>query len=250
VGRHLRRQWRLLALAAALVVVWVVMRATGSQPSAHDLREWGREAGALGPIVFVPLGVALSSCFVPFPLIGGVAGALFGVAGGTVISIITAVTAAVTQMSITKLVAKPRADPGHSTLQHFLSERGILAAFYVRLLPGLPFVPVNYAAGATALKRRHMAIGTGLAGGPRAFAYAALGGSFSDLSRPQAKIAIAVLVAMAVIGLLLARRNLGAGLRDAREAAGRAREAAQARSSSATAIPAPATETADHRSAL
>jgi uncharacterized membrane protein YdjX (TVP38/TMEM64 family) len=239
----LARHWRLIALAATLVGLFVVMRATGSQPSAAKLREWGEDAGPLAPLAFIPLAIALSCAFVPFPLIAGAAGALFGVAAGTGISIVAAMGAAVTQMTITRLVARPTADPGHSTLQHFLASSGLVAVFYVRLLPGLPFVPLNYAAGATALRRLHMAIGTGLAGGPRAFAYAALGGSFTDLSRPQAKIAIAVLVAMAVIGLVLGRRNLGAGLREARAAAAKLREGAQV-------PPIAAPETAERRSGL
>jgi hypothetical protein len=56
-----------------------------------------------------------------------------------------------------------------------------------------------------------MALGTGVAAGPRCFAYAALGGSLDNLDRPEAKVAVAVLVAMALIGLLAARYRLPGG---------------------------------------
>jgi uncharacterized membrane protein YdjX (TVP38/TMEM64 family) len=193
--------------------VFLVVQLTGIKPSAAEIREWGEGAGALGPLVFVPLAIGLSCVFVPFPLIAGAAGALFGVALGTGVSWVAAVGAAVVQMSITRLAGAYR-PAGEKGIQHFLATRGILAVFYVRLLPGLPFVPLNYAAGATALKRSHMAIGTALAAGPRAFAYAALGGSLSNLDRPEAKVAIGVLILMAVIGLWFGRR----GIRDGRGA--------------------------------
>jgi len=47
---------------------------------------------------------------------------------------------------------------------------------------------------------------TALGAAPRAFAYAALGGSLGDLSSPTAIAAVAVLVAMALGGAVLARR--------------------------------------------
>jgi uncharacterized membrane protein YdjX (TVP38/TMEM64 family) len=193
-----------------LAAVFVATRATGWTPDADEVKEWGDGLGFVGPPAFVLLATALSSVLVPFPLLCGAAGALFGVAGGTVVAIITSMTAAVTQMSITRVLgAPPVAIEGRrAALDRFLSDRGALKVFYARLVPAVPFVPVNYAAGTTALRRRDMAIGTGIAGAPRCFAYAALGGSLSNLDSPEAKVALGVLIAMAVIGLLAARYRL------------------------------------------
>jgi uncharacterized membrane protein YdjX (TVP38/TMEM64 family) len=202
--------WRLALLAVTLAAVFVVTRATGWTPGVDEVQEWGDGLGAAGPPAFVVLGTALSCILVPFPLLCGAAGALFGVAGGTLVAVVMCVACAVTQMSITRaLGAPPVAIEGRrAALDGFLTERGALKVFYARLVPLVPFVPVNYAAGTTALLRRDMALGTGVAGAPRCFAYAALGGSISNLGRPEAKIAIAVLVAMGVIGLLSARYRL------------------------------------------
>ena len=50
-----------------------------------------------------------------------------------------------------------------------------------------------------------------MAGGtPKVFAYVALGGSFDDLSRPEALVAIGMLVALGVAGAIIARRQLAA----------------------------------------
>lgn len=70
----------------------------------------------------------------------------------------------------------------------------------------MPFTAVNYAAGLTRVPLATFLAVTAVAVSPRAFAYAALGGSLDDLGRPEALVAIGVLIAMAVGGLLLLRR--------------------------------------------
>ena len=81
---------------------------------------------------------------------------------------------------------------------------------YARIAPGVPYNLVNYAAGLTPIALRTFAAATAVGVAPRAFAYTALGGSFGDLGSPEAIIAICLLVAMAVTGLVLARRDLRA----------------------------------------
>jgi uncharacterized membrane protein YdjX (TVP38/TMEM64 family) len=86
---------------------------------------------------------------------------------------------------------------------------------YVRLLPGLPFTLVNYAAGVTRVSLGAFAVGTALGGAPRAFAYAALGGSLDDLSSPGAIAGFAVLGLVGAIGLLVTARDVRATRRAA-----------------------------------
>ena len=79
---------------------------------------------------------------------------------------------------------------------------------YARIAPGVPYTLVNYAAGLTPIALRAFVLATAIGVAPRAFAYTALGGSLGDLRSPEANVAIAVLVVMAVGGLVLARRDL------------------------------------------
>ena len=90
----------------------------------------------------------------------------------------------------------------------FIEQRGFWAVFYMRLAPAIPYNLVNYGAGLTSLKLRAMAAGTAVGAAPRAFAWVALGGNLDDLGSAEAKVAIALLVAMAVVGAVLARRQL------------------------------------------
>ncbi|TML82855.1 MAG: TVP38/TMEM64 family protein [Actinobacteria bacterium] len=88
--------------------------------------------------------------------------------------------------------------------------RGFWAVLYLRLIPALPFNSLNYAAGLSRLRARHMFAGTGLGFAPRTFAYAAVGGSISNIGSAEAIVAISIGVVMAVIGALLARGQIAA----------------------------------------
>jgi uncharacterized membrane protein YdjX (TVP38/TMEM64 family) len=69
---------------------------------------------------------------------------------------------------------------------------------------------MNYGAGLTRLKLRDMLAGTALGALPKTFAYVSLGGSLDDLSRPEAKVAIGMLVVIGIAGGFLARREIAA----------------------------------------
>ena len=93
-------------------------------------------------------------------------------------------------------------------LRAWVGDRGFLSVLYARIAPGVPYNLVNYAAGLTPILLRSFVAATAIGVAPRAFAYTALGGSLGDLTSPEALVAVGVLVAMAVLGALLARRDL------------------------------------------
>ena len=53
-----------------------------------------------------------------------------------------------------------------------------------------------------------MAMGTAVGAAPKVFAYVALGGSLSNLSAPEVKVAVGVLVVLGVVGIVVARRRM------------------------------------------
>jgi uncharacterized membrane protein YdjX (TVP38/TMEM64 family) len=55
---------------------------------------------------------------------------------------------------------------------------------------------------------RSFVAATAIGVAPRAFAYTALGGTLGDLRSPQAIVAVAVLVVMALVGLAFAARDV------------------------------------------
>jgi uncharacterized membrane protein YdjX (TVP38/TMEM64 family) len=204
-----QRAQRILLFGALVLLAFLAARILGLDPSVRTLRDWGDGFGTVGPVVYALFGVALSCAFVPFPVIAGAAGLIFGVAAGTVISIVIAGLSAVAQMWIGRFLV-PRGALGRwdRGVNDFLERRGLMAVLYTRLIPGVPYVPLNYAAGLTRLRSLDMALGTAIAKAPRSYAYAALGGTLGDVSRPETQIAVAILVCTAVAGILVARHQI------------------------------------------
>jgi len=205
---------RLALFGGAVVALFVVATATGRLPSAHRIRDWGHGLGALGPVVFVPLSVALGCLLTPGPVLAGAAGLLFGTALGTPIALLAAVLNATAELVIARNLAGRQVGtllpPRVRRIDDFIERRGFFAVLYIRLAPGIPYRLVNYGAGLTSLRARDMAAGTAVGALPRTFAYVALGGSLSDLGSPEAKVAVGLLVVVGIVGAILARRQIRA----------------------------------------
>jgi uncharacterized membrane protein YdjX (TVP38/TMEM64 family) len=203
---------RLAVFATTVLGLFVAATVSGLLPDADEVRDWGDGLGWIGPIAFIPAAAVGLCLFVPGPVLAGAAGLLFGTAGGTPVALAFIVLGAVMQMSISRYLAGDAAEqllPGRiKRFDRFIAERGFWAVFYMRLAPAIPYNLVNYGAGLTRLKLRAMAAGTAVGAAPRSFAWVALGGNLDDLGSTEAKVAIALLVVMAVTGALLARHQL------------------------------------------
>ena len=201
---------RLAALAAALAAFVLVLALSGSI-SAGRVRTWVDGYGAVGPLVFVAVSASLTVVLFPGPVLSAASGLLFGTALGTPVSIASATLA----FSLSRWWAHDAvvalAGPRITALRAWVGRRGFITVLYARIAPGVPYTLVNYAAGLTPIALRSFVLATAIGVAPRAFAYTALGGSLGDLGSPEALAAIAVLVAMALVGAALARRNIARG---------------------------------------
>jgi uncharacterized membrane protein YdjX (TVP38/TMEM64 family) len=195
-----------LAIGGAFAFVAVV---TGL--SADRVRDFVDSLGVAGPLGFILVAALLACALFPGPLLAGASGALFGTALGTPVSIVSATLGAVLAFTISRRVARQSVEhtvgdrlPG---LREWLERNGFLAVLYARIAPGLPYTVVNYVAGLTRIRLASFAAATAIGTSPRAFAYTALGGHLGNLRSPEALVAIGLLVAMAIGGLLLARQR-------------------------------------------
>ena len=204
---------RLGALAVALVLFLATVALSGSL-SSERVRDWIDGYGAAGPLVFIAVSASLTVVLFPGPVLAGASGLLFGTALGTPMSIAWATLGATVAFSISRWWAHDAvvalAGPRVHALRAWIGRRGFLTVLYARIAPGVPYTLVNYAAGLTPVALGAFVAATAIGVAPRAFAYTALGGSLGDLTSPEALIAVAVLVVMAVVGLALARRDLRA----------------------------------------
>lgn len=202
---------RLLGLAIALASAFGLVAFSGSL-SADEVRDRVDELGAAGPLLFIPLSAGLTLMLFPGPLLAGASGLLFGTALGTPISIVSATLGATLAFCVARWWAHDAvesiAGPRLQGVRAWIGERGFVSVLYARLVPGLPYSLINYAAGLTPVLLRSFAVATALGVAPRSFAYTALGGSLGDLGSPEAVAAIIVLVAMALAAAPLALRSL------------------------------------------
>jgi uncharacterized membrane protein YdjX (TVP38/TMEM64 family) len=200
---------RLLMLAAVVGGLFASVALSGSLSSTR-VRDAVDGWGLLAPLAFVVVSAALTVACFPGPLLAGAAGLLFGTALGTPTAIVAATVGACAAFVVSRRVGggavERLAGRRLHALQAWIAARGFLAVLYARILPAVPYSLVNYAAGLTRVRLAVFASATAVGCAPRAFAYAALGGSFGNLSSPAAIVALVVLVAMATLAPLAAWR--------------------------------------------
>lgn len=217
---QLRALLRLLALGVFIVVLFVVAASVFGL-SSEGVRDAVDDLGPAAPLVFIALSAALTVACVPGPLLAGASGLLFGTALGTPTAIVSATLGATAAALISRRFGASALDElsGRrvTALQDWIAARGFLAVLYARILPAVPYNLVNYAAGLTRVPLAVFAAATAVGCAPRAFAYVALGGSLDDLGSPEAIVAFAVLIGMALVGLLFAARDVRAARAARRE---------------------------------
>lgn len=203
---------RVASLATAVLVVFVFVVSSGSL-SSDRVRDAVDPLGAAAVPVFIAVSALLTCALFPGPLLAGASGLLFGTALGTPVAIAAATLGAVLAFAIARFVAhdavQALAGARLAPLQEWIGRRGFWAVLYARIAPGMPYSLVNYAAGLSRVALPAFAAATALGTAPRAFAYTALGGSLDDLASPEAIVAIAALVVMALTGVVLLRAERG-----------------------------------------
>jgi uncharacterized membrane protein YdjX (TVP38/TMEM64 family) len=208
---QLRAVLRLGGLGVFVVALFLVAASVFGL-SSEGVRDAVDGVGPLAPLVFVVVSAGLTVACVPGPLLAGASGLLFGTALGTPTAIVSATLGATLAAAISRRFGAGALDElsGRrvSALQDWIAARGFLAVLYARILPAVPYNLVNYAAGLTRVPLAVFAAATAVGCAPRAFAYVALGGSLDDLGSPEAIVAFAVLVGMALVGLVFAARDV------------------------------------------
>lgn len=205
----MRSRRRLLALAAAIAALFA-LAALGVPHSPAGLRALVEPLGAAAPLAFALVWAALTPALFPGTVLAAASGLLFGTALGTAVSIAGATLGSVLSFGLARRFGRRAADdlagPRIERLQARIERRGFLAVLYARLAPGVPATLLNYAGGLTRIRLRAFAAAIALGGAPRAFAYAALGGTSGDYGSPQALAAIALIALPALGGAALLLR--------------------------------------------
>jgi uncharacterized membrane protein YdjX (TVP38/TMEM64 family) len=197
----------LVVLLGALLVAGLLL----VPRDADRIREAVDAAGTLAAPAFVGAGALLTLAFFPFPVVAAAGGLLFGVAAGTALSVLAETIGATGALLLARHGARPwparTAGPRLAAVLAGVARRGFPAVLLVRVLPGVPRHPANYAFGLTSVGVGAFAAATVLGTAPRALGYAALGGTLGDLSSPASLAAVGGLAAFGALGLWLAGRD-------------------------------------------
>ncbi len=221
---HLERQvhWKtiglrlLLGLFLLAVVVWF------GRYAVHDIKAfetWIASHGVCGKIAFVGMMVVFTSLFVPDTVLAVAAGAVFGLAWGTLLTFVGAViTAALNFLAAHKLF-RPRVEeilqqhPKWQAIRAVANREGLRLQLLLRLAPINP-VSVSYVLGASGARFSTFLLATsGLVPGLFAevyFGYLAsdvtkVAGNVSDHSRLHTVVTVVGFIVCIVLIILISR---------------------------------------------
>ena len=140
----------------ALVMIWLAL--TVRLPGTDALRDRIDDFGFWSWAVFILVyaGVALTP--IPVTVMALAGGLLFGVTIGSVLSVIGAMLGSLAGYAIARGLGRETVlqllGSRRKTLEERLEDAGFEAVFTLRVLPGMPYWPINYAAGPSACRSR------------------------------------------------------------------------------------------------
>jgi uncharacterized membrane protein YdjX (TVP38/TMEM64 family) len=157
-----RRPARLAAAAVAVALLVVAGRA--ATPLFAAFAAWLDRLGPLAPLVYVGGYVVATVAFVPGALPTLAAGALFGLAEGTLYAFIGETLGGIAAFLIARRVARPMVerrlvrDPRFHAIDRAVAAEGGKIVFLLRLSPLVPFNMLNYVLGVTCIRFRAYAL--------------------------------------------------------------------------------------------
>lgn len=206
-----RRPRLRLAIAGGLLLTATVVGLVVGLPSGETLEESIDALGAAAPLGFVALYAALTLAMLPGAVLTVAAGALFGVALGSVVTFAGAMIGSTLAFLIGRRLSRASveavAGDALRRADERLAERGLAAMILLRLVPLVPFNALNYAAGATAVPLRDYVLGTAIGIVPAVVAFTAAGAGAAEPTSPGF-IAAAVGLALLTIGGSAAARRM------------------------------------------
>lgn len=209
------RALALVALIVALGVLWWVV----DVPEVGDLRDRIAWHGAWSWLVFAGLYTLVALTPFPVTVMALAGGLLFGVAAGSLLSVLGSslgaigaygIARAVGRSTVLRLIGKHR-----RTVEERLEDAGFTAVFTLRVVPGLPYWPVNYGAGALGVDFREFVGACFLAAIPAQTALVSIGAFLEEPS-----LALGLVFAGAALGQVVLTVLGWRAWRDSGDAAG------------------------------
>lgn len=205
------RWWIRPLVLVVLLVIGVVVALSVGIPPIEEVRARVAAAGWAGPVAFAALYAVLTLTPAPATVLSIAAGVLFGLGGGLAVVMTGAMLSATGAFGLSRVLGRravERVDDDRlRRLDALLRRRGVLAVIGLRLVPLLPFSPLNYLCGLTAVRLRDYVPGTAIGILPGATAYVAIGAFGAEPGSLPFLLAVGGLGVLSVGGLIIARRR-------------------------------------------
>lgn len=192
----------ILIIVLATLFIWISFNLDIPGPEA--LREIILDYGWSGFLIFLGIAIAIAITPIPVTIPALVAGSLYGVIWGSILSFSGVMIGSwiaywlarfAGQRLVFQLLGR------HSKMvERYLNNAGFWTLCTVRLIPGLPYWPINYGAGALGVKQYTFIPATMLASAPGQVSLVALGSFavtpnlFNGLVLASAWITVIILV--------------------------------------------------------
>lgn len=204
-GNHLRSA---LLIAVFLVMVWLAFNVR--LPSIDEIRGTVDAASWTAWIGFVVAYALVAITPIPVTIMAVAGGLLFGIVGGTLLSLIGVLggcwvaywlARGLGRSTVRRLLGRHAA-----TVEKELSSRGFLAVCMLRLMPGIPYWPVNYGSGAFGVSQRDYLVASVLAVIPGQFSLVAVGAFIAESSILHGSVVVAAWGIVVVLTIWAYRR--------------------------------------------
>ncbi|WP_343068621.1 TVP38/TMEM64 family protein [Brachybacterium halotolerans] len=188
-------------VAVVLLMVWLAL--TVRLPSLDVLQERLEDYGWAAFLVFALLYAVVALTPIPVTIMAVAGGMLFGVLEGGVLSIVGVMLGCWGAYWVARLLGRGVVGKilgSHArTVGDRLENGGFAAVFLLRVMPGLPYWPVNYGAGAFGITQREFLTASLIACIPGQISLVAIGAFLAD---PGVVIGVVLAVSWAVVIVL------------------------------------------------
>lgn len=178
-----------------------------------DLRRTVEDAGVWAPLVFLLLQTTITAAPVPRTVFTVAAGVLFGSLSGVLLALSGTALAAITAYGLVRLVGRRFAErhadrAAVAWVRSRLDRSGLLAMVSVRMIPAVPFAPLNYALALAGARFPQYVLGTVLGVLPGTVTVVVLGDAAVGGNPHPAMIATSLVTgALGLVGAVLAARR-------------------------------------------
>jgi uncharacterized membrane protein YdjX (TVP38/TMEM64 family) len=177
----LTARWKWVLYVTAGVAVVLTVKYFHVQDLLKAALDWIGKLGPWGPVIFAGLYVVATVFFIPGSVLTLGAGAVFGVALGSVCVSISAILGATAAFLVGRYLARDaiarrfEKNEQFATIDRAVADEGWKIVFLTRLSPVFPFTLLNYAFGLTRVKLSHYVLASWIGMIPGTVMYVYLG---------------------------------------------------------------------------